>query len=420
MASYLPFLYQTRTIQRLWQPLVRPARLALASVPRSVTVRHAYSQRRRRSDDPSEFSIPFEHDGNPTSDTASTITPAEAEVFKNIFDEIAQGKMPVARKKKDTVSSAGDSLWELPNPSLKAGLHQDRIQSFREKFLQRYPAALRESAQVALGFHEFPANEDGDREIFELSEEERNAQAAEKLKYEAKREKQRKRVEGLMEAAPTDAKLWEILRKEVFSLPQQFGIIEEKPKKARRKTKKAKEAETASQEDPSTTENGLMDQENAISEAMNVSGPLYPHYLSKALALFNSGFSQPSPYVFQILPTLKSLGLQACILGVSTPFYLNLAKIHWARHGDAASALDTLQEINFMGLYADDEVVEFLKTIQDHIHGLTWGRQGEFAMAIVEAPPFDEDLMRRLEGMVLWAKGSARTKAREVSSDGEV
>ncbi|KAG5922927.1 hypothetical protein E4U42_005132 [Claviceps africana] len=132
---------------------------------------------------------------------------------------------------------------------------------------------------------------------------------------------------------------------------------------------------------------------------MDVHGPLYPHFIERGLALLDTGFARPSDYAFAILPRVKSLGLPSYVLGVSSPFYTRLARMHWTRFGDAAAALDLLHEMNATGLYADEGARELLAAMRDHLHGCTWGAQGPFVMGMMEAPPYDATLMQRLEEM---------------------
>jgi hypothetical protein len=216
----------------------------------------------------------------------------------------------------------------------------------------------------------------------------------ERAKYERARIEERERVDGLMKACNTDSELWKVMEREVFSLPAKLGIAQGKGARAgKRKTVKGR-GKSAGAETTDAQRNS--DEEKRV---MDVHGPLYPHFINTAMGLFNTAFARPSDYAFQILPRVKELGLPSYVLGVSTPFYTNLARMHWNRFGDANSALDVLQEMNSAGLYADEGVHELLVTIRDHLHGCTWGAQGPFVMGMMEAPPYDGMLTQRLEEM---------------------
>ena len=80
--------------------------------------------------------------------------------------------------------------------------------------------------------------------------------------------------------------------------------------------------------------------------------------------------------------------------------------MHWDRFGDATAALDVLHEMAAAGLYADEAVAELLARIRNHLHGCTWGAQGPFVMAVMEAPPYDGALTQRLEEMERYARES--------------
>jgi hypothetical protein len=394
-STLLPFLYQTRTIQRA-------ARLqTIAQFARYV---HSPRKARPRKQD---NSIPFEWDHDtPYEEMAdapgqqSTITPSEAEVFKGIFDEIAQGKMPSA-KRRHAPSSEGtqiqsDSFEEQTPGMARSIVEQARVMEFREKFLRRYPSSLRNAAQVALGLYELEPSDSAASQMMELDEADQ-AKWEERAKYERARVDERERVDGLMKACSTDRDLWKVMEKEVFSLPAKLGIAQDKSKEAGRGKRgkgRGKAAAAAASEKPEAQQTA--DEEKRV---MDVHGPLYPHFINTAMGLFDTAFARPSDYAFQILPRVKELGLPSYVLGVSAPFYTRLARMHWNRFGDANSALDVLQEMNSTGLYPDEGVREMLATIRDHLHGCTWGAQGPFVMGMMEAPPYDGMLTQRLEEM---------------------
>lgn len=209
-----------------------------------------------------------------------------------------------------------------------------------------------------------------------------------------------------MDDCDTDTALWKVLEAEVFSLPQRLGILETKPPvAAQQNTKKTKKKSTPKTKSEKT--------EVADRRIMDVHGPLYSHYLNRGLALLDTAFSQSSPYVFKVLPRIKELGLPSYVLGVSTAFYARLARIYWERHGDATSTLDMLQEMTETGLYPNREVEALLKSLRIQLHGCTWGAQGPFVMAMMEAPPYDAALVQRLEEMDEFVRQSVLEQAKE-------
>ncbi len=403
--SILPFLYQTRTIQH---------GLRQATFARVVRLAHSSAQNK------TNYSIPFDWEDDPHHDDfsakpssqASTITPSEAEIFKGIFDEISQGKMPVSKKKttfsamkEQPVSTTATSGSQLDSKA-RSIVDQARLTDFRDKFLSRYPSSLRNAAQVALGLFEVPANEEGAGTYMELKEADA-ANWAERAMYDQLRSEERGRVDGLMNNCTTDAELWNLMEREVFSLPEQLGIVQDTtasaPKKGKKKSVKAKGKSAAEEsiEDPVTPLALKPDR-----RLMDIHGRLYPHFIYNGLKLLDTQFKRSSPYALKVLPRVKELGLPSYVLGVSTSFYSRLAALYWTRFGDSNAALTVLQEMLSSGLYANEESMEVVESIRDHLHGCTWGAQGPFVMAMMESSPYDASLSQRLENMQRYIRTS--------------
>ncbi|KAG5968440.1 hypothetical protein E4U58_001863 [Claviceps cyperi] len=369
--------------------------------------------------------IPFEWDDNKpqekidndvTAEKASTITPSEAEIFKGIFDEIAQSRMPLAKKrpaKSVTTSPPSTSpVFEARGATkgmARSLVEQARVQEFREKFLTRYPSSLRSAAQIALGLYELEPNTGsslGASRMIELDEADKS-KWEERARYQRLREEERERVDALMKACDTDAALWRVMEAEVFSLPVQLGIAQEPKKKSKARKRKS----AAKPDDPPPAAEATDGK-----RSMDVHGPLYTHFINGGLALFDTAFARPSEYAFEILPRVKSLGLPSYVLGVSSPFYTLLARMHWMRFGDASTALDILQEMSSAGLYADESTHKLLVTMQEHLHGLAWGAQGSFVMGMMDAPPYDASLVQRLDEMEQYAAQSMSDAVAEFSA----
>ncbi|KAH0489447.1 hypothetical protein TgHK011_009876 [Trichoderma gracile] len=412
----LPFLYQTQTLRLA----ARGPSFALSF----ARLRHTA----RRTKKPSDNAIPFQWEAEDRElagsdeDRISTITPAEAQIFKGIFHEIAQGKMPASKRRSPvrhleerlqrlSDAPAGSSEKDSSPGSARSLAEKERISEFRDKFLSRYPRSLQNAAQVALGLHEVrPRDTEAEQDAAQMMELEADDEAAraEREALELERSKECERVESLMRACKTDAELWSVMEKEVFSLPEKLHIAQTKrsgtsPRGSKgRKKAKAEEtgqsalSEAEDQEQMTASEVASQDEERV----MNIHGPLYSRFLATALDLFDSAFARPSPHIFQILPRIKELGLPSFVLGVSTPFYAKLADIYWRRFGDASSALDMLHEMNSAGLFANAEVNSFISQLRNELHACAWGGQGPFVMAMMESPPYDGALMQRLEEVV--------------------
>ncbi|KAJ4246248.1 hypothetical protein NW762_013596 [Fusarium torreyae] len=391
--NLLPFLYQTRTLQFVCR---RPATFLFAQKA-GVATSH---RRPKRIDN----SIPFEWDDEEQSNThedpseqQGTLTPSETEIFKSIFDDISQGRLPKSKKPPQQFAETSPESTQDGPENQRIGntlVEQARGAQFGDEFLKRYPASLRRAAENALGKFELAPARPRLREMTELDEAEAK-QMREWAHYEKIREEEKGRVEKLMEACKTDLELWKVMEKEVFSLPEKLGIIEEvKTTKKGRKAKKRVPELSSEVKKPKARE-----EEKRI---MDVHGPLYSHYLSTGLKLLDTAFPKPSLLAFNILPRIKELGLSSFVLGASTPLFLILADIHWKRYGDATSAFDVLDEMNKVGLFPTDHLEDLERLVEEiasHLHSCSWGAQGPFVMAMMEAPPYDASLTGRLERM---------------------
>ncbi|KAK3179947.1 hypothetical protein K4F52_008690 [Lecanicillium sp. MT-2017a] len=295
-----------------------------------------------------------------------------------------------------------------PGNIARSLVEQARVKDFRDRFLQRYPRSLRNAAQVALGLYEPESGNAGDNAVLELEEADAR-QWAEKARHDRARTEERDRVYAVMDSCTTDVALWNVMEQEVFSLPGKLGVAQEVERGSGKKKKgkpKAKSTEA--------TKRPLSDVEGAGDvRAMDIHGPLYSPYISRGLALLENAFARPSPYMFKLLPRVKELGLPSYVLGVSTPFYSRLARIHWTRYGDANSALEVLHEMISAGLYANRDVKDLLASIRNHLHGCNWGSQGEFVMAMMESPPYDAVLSQKLEEMERFAAKSITEREQE-------
>lgn len=419
-ASWTPFLYQTRTLQRVWRA---PAKARVTQLAQSSF--RGYQTRRSTNDDTDADSIPFDWgvEGKPDLSTwqddqdpedpegptpltpNSTITPTEAYAFRRIFDEISTGKMPTPKKRRFP-GTGTDAGAEEPQASTAASLEpsrsiveQARMNDFRSSVLSRFPEDLRNAAHLALGIYETKSGTD-----YEVQEETMEQQQ-ERLKYEQQREDEKARVERLMSGAESDLELWEVMEAEVFSLPQKLGILEEETKttgrgkgKKQSPQQKLRKGETLLGRTGSDAV-GTRSSSTRGGQKHNIAvhGPLYTHFLSHGLTLFATSFRRPSPFAFQILPRAKELGLPSYVLGVSSRFYAALARMHWEQFGNAGRALDIIEEMNAAGLYANYDVKELLGRLRSEIVTCSSNEQGQLTQAVMDMPPFDGELLDRLD-----------------------
>ncbi|RTE84145.1 hypothetical protein BHE90_001213 [Fusarium euwallaceae] len=439
--NLLPFLYQTRTLQFACR---RPVSLLVAQKAGIIT-------KNRRSKRP-DNSIPFQWDdeeqaaSHVTPEQEGTLTPTESEIFKSIFDEIAQGRLPKAKKRPEDAEEQAEQTPEKParktfgkEPSEGSLVDQARSAQ-SDTFLKQFPASLQHAAETALGLFKLQPARPKLRDLPELDKAEAK-QMAVWARYQKIREEEIQRVEALMKACVTDAELWEVMEDEVFSLPYKLGIgfSDETPIKTQKKAAKRRTKGTAAKgtavEGPA--EEGLNEEaaaketaeETTVEETaelgpllkkgrciMDVHGPLYTHYLSTGIKLLDTAFLKPSMLALNIIPRIKDLGLSSYVLGVSTPLFAKLADIHWKRYGDAAAALDALDEMKSVGLHPDEEVEKLVEEISSHLHSCTWGAQGPFVMAMMDSPPYDASLITRLER---WERIIAKSRPRKPEPEPE-
>ncbi|KAH7192625.1 uncharacterized protein B0J16DRAFT_333422 [Fusarium flagelliforme] len=425
--NLLPFLYQTRTLQLACR---RPASILFTQKAGVATT----SCRPRRFDN----SIPFEFDedelessgkplveeqGEEDAGPDGTLTPTETEIFKSIFDDISHARLRQTKKPAQT----GDAQ-PTPKPTesdlVKENMGNTLVEKARGanmEYLKKYPASLRKAAENALGKFESAPKRPKLYNLAELDKEEK-AQARKWKEYEQRKEKEHERISKLMRDCKTDVELWDVMEREVFSLPEKLGIVE--VPKTETRGRKPKNAPAAQKTKKSKSKEEI----NDTSIIMDVHGHLYPQLLSYGLDLLDSAFEKPSMLAFDVFPRIKELGLSSYVLGVSTPLFLKLADIHWKRYGDGVTAFDTLDEMKPLGIFPTQpdkllEVEELVNRISDHLHGCTWGAQGPFVMAMMQGPPFDATLMARIghmKGMIAKKQFRNERDARNLARDEEV
>ncbi|GKT50470.1 uncharacterized protein ColSpa_10651 [Colletotrichum spaethianum] len=373
-----PFLHQTRTILR--------APVALRTFSTSAGRHHAYPRTR------GEQSIPFEWDSpaNEQPDIPSglnnpeksTITPTEKFIFQNIFADIAKRSGGIPCRAPPT----------MPTPH--------RLESRpRDAILSKFPRSLRRAAQAALEMRDVQGDTlSSSRVSFKPEEEDLESDmdlAAEReqaARLEAARNEIRTleivRLQALLDQCNTDAEVWDVLEREVFSMVAKLGISEgeaqtqpppEAAKKGKAKPKQRKRAEKP---------------EPALD--MDSHGPLYSMHLLQGLKTLDQSFARPSALAFKIIPRVKELGLASYVLGVSTPFYNELANILWYRHGDTQAVLAVLDEMKFAGLFYDQQTLRLVDTIEMTLDSFRRGQLGIFSKAIGNMPGYNLDVKSRL------------------------
>ncbi|KAL2141568.1 hypothetical protein VTI28DRAFT_2218 [Corynascus sepedonium] len=465
--TLLPFLYQTRTLQRLSRTgLSTPAFRALFH----ATARTSNPRERPRpikapkGGDDIPFELPEGYEPPDTrtdaerdaeSGVRSTITPAERDVFSRIFEEIAtRNKAGVPPTKSSTPPSSQDSpapVTDEPETSpLSSGVHgfsdnfgvrteerspealrntinvivQDaaEVQSNArrqmqkpfdplhplgqttaatewEKALLRFPPSLRKAAQMALGAIEEEkaaqrlgaAATSPDSSMTEEQEAGQQIDLAldplsKTVQNEALRREERKRVDAKMRAAKTDFELWDVLEEEVFPMVRKLGIDEDPSKTTNSKCRGGDSGSSSSKRKRG----------EAAKLPLHIYGPLYPAYLLNALTLLDTQFARSSPLVLHILPRVKELGPASYVLGVSTPFYNELARVLWNRYGDPTAVFNLLEEMRVAGLYCDEGTRLVVQQIEAFLASVAQGRWGPFLRELLSLPEYEFAVLPRI------------------------
>ncbi|KAI1411615.1 hypothetical protein F5Y13DRAFT_165370 [Hypoxylon sp. FL1857] len=414
-STLLPFLYHTRTI-------LRANSRTTTAFARSL---HVTSQLRAKDDIPFALEVGEEDEPSEPPAPRGTITPSERQIFERIFADIkARGLKPAFRDDSPSAAATRSTMLIMNQaaqdagqarpatvtaPALLAGAARDR-----NKALLRFPPELRPAASRALGAIQTSAKalpSGGDEIAYDEASINADASGDEgwttaphlisrTVELEAKRYPERSRVEGLITAAKTDFELWDVLEKEVFTMPSKLGLDGTTPEP--KKKKQAAKAPGKGKEETAENKNGTKDEASESYTppqklSLYIHGPLYPAYLLLALRRLDTAFHAPSPLAFSVLPRIKELGLESYVLGVSTPFYNELLRIYWNRRGDLSGMLDLLEEMRHCGLYFDTQTASILNHVDSTVSTLANKKEsGSFGRAIMTMPEYERSVRDRI------------------------
>ncbi|KAH8645816.1 hypothetical protein BX600DRAFT_164177 [Xylariales sp. PMI_506] len=403
--SFLPFLYQTRTILRVRRLPVTSHRLL-----------HLTSARARRV---SKNDIPFVQDEGEhgldgvDQDTRGTITDIERSTFEGIFADIAHRRLKPSVSRDHTKDplrsqkSANRIMAEASRAAMGNGKGEGETsvsaqdpmqnQTAQQESLLRFPPSLRgaalrafellqsqPSAQYGAGGSVEPtAGSAADTPLTRLTA---DLNARKKLEQE--------RVESLMAAATSDFELWDVMEKEVFTYPAKLGLIE--PSSA---SSRSSLGEEETQETPIDEDNIAVGDEGAdANQKLNlfVFGPLYPSFLLLGLRKLDQSFAKSSPLALSILPRIKALGLNSFVLGVTTPFCNELLRIYYERYGSVSKMLELLDEMDQSGVTLDEGTATIISRAYNELSDLADGEEGKFAEAIMTMPEYEDSVRDRL------------------------
>lgn len=391
MASTLmPFLYQTRTIQRAASRIPRnPNPQAKSS--RTIHCCRCLCNQQRSSPEEDSGNIPFHWDKSDKrspregrkprakqdelhdlhgEEAPSTITPAEQRTFSDIFSKIARGRAgqatsadPYSSKPRD-FEKAQSHILDIFRDAAGAGSrigHSDPTRQYPENssdtnmipaWMMKYPPSLRQSARAAFDplsgarRSEAPLQ---DQEQEKAEEETADVEAIERqVEQQRVREQAIRKMDTLLAQCKSDFEVWDVMEREVFSLPRRLGIVETVPQPD----------VVSDPEHPAPTQAG------SPGLPMEIYGPLYAQQLFQCLRTLDQAFSSPSALTLRVLPRIRELGLASYVLGASTAFYNELCAIMWRRHGDVRGVLKLLQEMKYVGLSFDKTTLKLVHEME--------------------------------------------------------
>lgn len=421
-STFLPFLYQTRTLHRCengqTQRNIRPARRPQRRF--SVTAH-------RRAD---HDAIPFERSPESTVDSTdssplnpalhslskftksqdTTITNSEKAVFDRIFKDIASASTVQRDQSQDEADAEVGAYFENLDQIFDDAISsQERMEAaeVRESVEQpNYPRHPLIANMPLLGSlsQQLPPPKDwslpgriGSELISDLS---------------TAHQQHRRKVFRMFEAAQTDVEVWRVLETEVFALVHELDArMKEHEKAAKGKKSKSTKAGLPSSEAPRKvgrpSKKSLAASKTAEANAPKALPPTvllsiltkeYPLYLVACCRLLRRSFPL-SPYPLAILSHVKRLGSLSYVLGASANLYNETLYLLWVTKNDLHGMADLLQEMRNQGVESNDVTVAFLKAVQRRRRYELSGQNGVWRQKWWGMGPVEEGWGRLCEGV---------------------
>lgn len=421
--SYLPFLYQTRTILLTRLPLNRTVARALHTTPACLAKKDMHI--------PFESGVVPEEEAAPDPGATGTITPTERQTFDRIFADIAaRGAIPrsnadlpspssTARRSTNFIlNAAANDAVPTRSELVASPVQLAEASKDRNKALLRFPPSLRAAANRA--FNILKPNHPSAGNTGSMAQQGSQTDADDTpnnfilhmVEMDAKRQPEEQRVNERMESATSEFELWDVLEAEVFSLPAKFGLVMEPDSREKRILEKqvveGNRAERRKGDKKKVPKQGIKQQLESRSRELSEEelaerkqnmyhyGPLYPAFLLKGLRLLDTKFPMSSRLTLNMLPRVKELGLESYVLGVSTPFYNELLRIYYHRYGDLEKMLDLLEEMRHSGLYFDEGTASILNQVHQQTKSLANGDFGPFGQAVMSMPEYEYSVRTRI------------------------
>lgn len=213
-------------------------------------------------------------------------------------------------------------------------------------------------------------------------------------------DKEYARVTELLYAAKSDAEVWDVLDQEVFSVvrkldldgtpnpPQKTKKKKRRPKNSSSEQTEAAEAPSASEATPptaisSTEQPKLEGNKDGTRNTLSILTANYPNLLHTACRLLRTSFPT-STLPLALLPTIKSLGRSSYQLGASTPLYNELIRHAWLTYTSYDFIISLLQDMDNGGIEYDVSTLELLQAIISETNKAKKGRYGSAIRAVWE------------------------------------
>ncbi|KAI9751105.1 MAG: hypothetical protein M4579_006196 [Chaenotheca gracillima] len=423
--SLVPFLYQTRTLQRCWE--------------RSSFQRRAFTSRDEYKDEEeshnplegSEDRIIGPEEGRERHASeleslrkGSTITKTERQTFARIFDEIMSSSTKYPTKRRDesegepraqSVPPSGepasgldaifqsamskarqqqelkesykdqditgriDGAFEPSSPNAIARYYNQfdvegrsesgptaNQESQQEQLLMRYPKSLRKAAARAAGFRpptvmREPLSDEDAAEPEVLLEPNREVEIV--------RLRELKRIEDMLTQAQSGAEVLNVLEREL--LPQLSQLDNPTSKQAGKKKRRGRKAKkTTSPEEEQA-------QESESIPPLAILGINYPHLLLLAARLLRNTHNSPV-LALSLFARVKSLSSISYVLGATTALYNEILKIRWYNYRDFGGVDELLQEMERNGVEFDARTEAILKDANLQRRAVERGEQGRW------------------------------------------
>jgi hypothetical protein len=333
-----PFLYHTATIQQRNRAPHRNA---------------SDSSRPRRS----EHAVPFEGEeppppaGDASARRRTTITGTERAAFEKLYKHYSSAEeQGLSEHELDQIA---DEYYEDDDDSSKDKAPESLDSIFGAVLSGQTPKPAHQSARARSRKPPSDMETLAKQLLAPEAEQEKRRKKEEAAKRQTRvkalRAAERDRVKALLEAAPTDHALWAVLEKQVFSVVRGMdlengpGVFSSKGKSKQKAFPKPRSGEL-SPTDPT------------------IVYPNYSHHLLTAASTLRYKFPA-SPLVFNILPTVKSLGRSSYALGANTALYKFLIRVAFRHNHSYTQICSLLQDMDNGGIEYDYSVAYLVDEI---------------------------------------------------------